>query len=154
MSEADTPPAVGSNDQLPALTSRRATEADAALLAGFNQQLIEDEASPNPMSLPELTARMRDFLAGAYSAVLFDLAGEPVAYALFRAEGDGIFVRQFFVGRAHRGAGIGRQAVSLLLSDYLPPGCRVTVDVLIGNEPALRFWEAAGFRQHAISLER
>jgi GNAT superfamily N-acetyltransferase len=136
------------------LTSRQATEADVAVLAVMNQQLIEDEASANPMSLAELTARMRDFLAGAYSAVLFELTGEPVAYALFRAEGDGIFLRQFFVGRAHRGIGIGRRAMSLLISDYFPPGCRVTVDVLVGNEPALRFWEAAGFRHYAVTLER
>lgn len=137
-----------------ALTSRRATEADTALLAGMNQQLIEDEASANPMSLAELTARMQEFLAGAYSAVLFEIEDKPVAYALFRTEGEGIFLRQLFVSRGHRRSGIGRAAVTILLRDYFPPGCRVTVDVLIANQPALDFWEAAGFQQYAITLER
>lgn len=136
------------------MTSRRATEADAALLAGMNQQLIEDEASANPMTLAELAARMRDFLAGAYSAVLFELDDEPVAYALFRADGEGMFLRQLFVSRSHRRAGIGRAAVAILLRNYFPPDCRVTVDVLIGNQPALRFWESAGFQQYALTLER
>ena len=140
------PPSVG-------LTSRRATEADANLLAGMNQELIEDEASANPMTLAELTARMRELLAGAYSAVLFELAAEPVAYALFRAEGEDRFLRQLFVSRGHRGVGIGRAAVAILLSEYFPPNCRVTVDVLIANQPALRFWEAVGFQQYSITLE-
>ena len=42
----------------PGLTTRRATLADAALLAGMNQQRIEDEVHPNPMTLAELTARI------------------------------------------------------------------------------------------------
>ena len=138
----------------PGLTARRATLADAALLAGMNQQRIEDEVHPNPMTLAELTARMQEDLSGADTAVLFELAEEAVAYALYRADGDGVTLRQFFVSRAHRGSDLGRAALAILIDDYLPPGARLTVEVLLPNDDALRFWEATGFRQHAITLER
>jgi GNAT superfamily N-acetyltransferase len=141
-------------DRWPGLTSRRATLADAALLAGMNQQLIEDEVSPNPLTLAELTARMQEFLSGAHAAVLFELAGEPVAYALFRADGESIALHQFFVRREHPRAELGRAALTMLIDDYFPPGARLTVEVTTPNEAALRFWESVGFRQHAITLER
>lgn len=147
-----TGPAEG--DRWPDLTSRRATLADAALLAGMNQQRIEDELSPDPLTLAELTARMQEDLSGADTAVLFELAGEPVAYALYRADGEGVALRHFFVSRAHRGTSLGRTVLAILINDYLPPGTRLTVEVLLPNESALQFWEAAGFRRHAVTLER
>ncbi len=147
-------PTRGPADRWPGLTSRRAARADAARLAGLNQQLTEDEVIPNPLTLAELTARMQDFLSGAHAAVLFELAEEPVAYALFRADGESIALRQFFVRRGHPRAELGRAALTMLIEDYFPPGARLTVEVQIPNEAALRFWESVGFRRHAIILER
>ena len=42
----------------------------------------------NPMTLPELEARMRGWLAGEYMCALFERAGRVVAYALYRCGPD------------------------------------------------------------------
>ena len=136
------------------LRVRPATVADVSLLAELNRQLIQDEGHRNPMTLPELAERMRGFLAGEYRVHLFELDGEAVAYALWRDDGDAIYLRQFFVDRAHRRAGVGRAAIRLLFDEVFPGNKRVTVDVLIGNDGGRRFWEAVGFRRYALTLER
>jgi GNAT superfamily N-acetyltransferase len=138
----------------PSLTVRRATLDDVQLLAALNHRLIQDEGHRNPMSVVELADRMRGWLGGAYVAHVFELAGAPVAYALWRDDGDAIYLRQFFVDRAHRRAGVGRAAIRLLLDEVFPRNKRVTVDVLIGNDGGRRFWEAVGFRPYSLTLER
>lgn len=42
---------------------RNCDRSDAEALALLNKQLIEDEKSQNPMSLPESEERMRGFLS-------------------------------------------------------------------------------------------
>ena len=133
---------------------RRAALGDVPRLAALNLELILDEGSRNPMTVPELTERMRAWLTGECVAHLFEAAGQPVAYALWRDDGDAIYLRQFFVVRDRRRAGIGRRAIQILLAEVFPPGKRVTLDVLIENEAARRFWEAVGFRPYAMTLER
>jgi GNAT superfamily N-acetyltransferase len=133
----------------------RVTERDdAALLAQMNQELIQDEASTNPMTLVELEVRMRGWLEGEYTAVLFEDEAQPVAYALYRDnEGRGIYLRQFFVARDRRRQGLGRRAMRLLLDEVLEPNTRVALDVLVANQRALSFWRALGFTDHALMLE-
>ena len=132
---------------------RSATLDDAPLLAHLNKQLIEDEGHSNPMTLPELEARMRGWLAGEYRAVLFAQDGAVVAYALYRPEGESIYLRHLFVARERRRMGIGRQAMELLLTRIWPPGTRVTVEALVHNASALAFYRALGFADYAITLE-
>jgi GNAT superfamily N-acetyltransferase len=60
------------------LTFRVATAADLPQLASWNKQLIEDEGHDNTMSLEDLVARMRAWLATEYQAVIFD---EPATSA-------------------------------------------------------------------------
>ena len=89
---------------------RRATLDDSPVLARMNVELIQDEGHSDPMTTAQLEDRMRRWLAAEYSAVLFEDAGEPVAYALFRDnEGHGIFLRQFFVVRHRRRQGQSRR---------------------------------------------
>ena len=137
------------------MTWHRARADEAALLARMNAELIVDEAHPNPMSPLELETRMRGWMAGEYSAIVFEQEGAPVAYALFRDnEGRGILLRQFFVVRERRRESIGRRAFELLVSEVLPHGTRVVVEVLSGNARALAFWQAVGFVDYARTLER
>ena len=136
------------------LDCRPATAADALLLADLNRQLIEDEGHRNPMNLAELTTRMQTWLAGPYRAVIFAQEGEPVAYALYRPEGDGIYLRQFFVARPFRRRGIGRQAMQRLINQIWPPQARISVEVLLNNPTGLAFWQAVGFQPYAITLAR
>lgn len=112
----------------PDLTFRYAIAADLALLAQMNRDLIEDEQVNNQMSVAELEERMRDWLASGYQAVMFEQNDSPVAYALFKPDEYGVYLRQFFVARLHRRLGIGRDAIRTLVRHVFPRGRRVTVE--------------------------
>ena len=71
---------------------------------------------------------------------------------MFRAEEDGVYLRQFFICRNVRRRGYGRGAVGLLLREVLPKGRSVAVEALNHNESALAFWRAVGFQDYARAL--
>ena len=140
------------------MTCRLATLADVELLASLNHQLIQDEGHTNQLTLEQLADRMTKWLQGEHRAVIFEAIEGVVAYALYcvgeRAEGDRfIFLRHFFVQRAQRRKGIGREAMRLLLSDVFPPNARVLLDVLCHNQGARDFWKKLGFKEHCLTLE-
>jgi predicted acetyltransferase len=132
---------------------RRATAEDCSLLAQWNHQLIRDEGHRNRMTAPELEGRMKGWLAGDYTAVLFESAGETVGYALFREQSDEIYLRQFYIVVHRRRRGLGRKAMQLLQSEIWPKNKRLTVDVLVGNTSAIAFWRAVGYRDYCLTLE-
>lgn len=132
---------------------RFACAADAAQLAGMNEELIADEGHHNPMSRAELESRMRTWLSSEYRAVLFERAGQVVAYALYRdGEWGRVHLRHFFVARSARRQGIGSQAVRLLREAVVPEK-RVLLEVLAHNVAGKAFWLAAGFHEYALMLE-
>jgi GNAT superfamily N-acetyltransferase len=135
------------------IAHRPATPADCALLAEMNQQLIVDEGHRNRMTLPELEARMRGWLADDYAATIFDRDSHVVGYALWRQEPESVYLRQFFVTRAHRREGIGRQAIQILTDEVWPRGERVRVEVLVENHAGHAFWQAVGFNDYSTTLE-
>jgi len=135
------------------ITFRRATRDDCARLAELNHQLIRDEGHRNPMTVPGLEQRMKNWLAGEYAAVLFENDGEAVAYALYREEPEEIYLRQLFVVRNRRRQGIGRQAMEILRSQIWPKHKRLTVGVLVQNTGAIAFWRAMGYRDYSLTLE-
>lgn len=133
---------------------RTATLADIEMLAELNHQLIADEGADNPRSVPQLAERMAEWLEGRYRAVLFEEGGAPVAYALYRDDGESIYLRQFFVTRERRRTGVGRDAIARLVNEVFPPGKRVVVEVLAKNARAMAFWHAMGFVDYFMTLER
>jgi RimJ/RimL family protein N-acetyltransferase len=137
------------------MTWREATMDDCQLLGALNHQLIVDENHRNSMSVPELAERMRGFLSGEYTAILFEMGGAVVAYALYHPwEETDLYLRQFFVVRGKRRAGLGREAVGLLFDEVFPPDQRVVVTALSQNKRALAFWSAVGFAEYCVSFER
>jgi GNAT superfamily N-acetyltransferase len=132
---------------------RRATPADAGLLASLNWQLIRDEGHRNSMSGAELEGRMAGWLTGEYEAVLFENAGQALGYALFRREPEHVYVRQFFVRTESRRQGVGRDAFAWLV-EHAWKGQRVRLDVLIGNSTGIAFWRALGFQDYCLTMER
>ena len=134
------------------MTLREASEADVPLLARLNRQLIEDERSPNPMSVAQLDSRIRRWLDANYRAIIFERDSETLAYALFRPDEAGIYLRQFFVCREHRRRGVGRRAFKLLRENVVPPGQSLSLEVLVHNEASLAFWRSLGLREHAMSF--
>ena len=137
----------------PILGFRFARLADAALLSEMNYQLIRDEGHSNPMTLPELLARMKYWLSREYQGVLFEHGGRIVAYAIYRLDPGSVYLRQFFVRPAHRQQGIGRAAMQILLEAILPPRTQVTVEVLYNNKIAHQFWRAVGFNDYSVTLQ-
>lgn len=131
---------------------RFATEADLDLLAQWNHQLIRDEGHRNRMTVPELRQRMRGWLAGDYTAVLFE-EGEAVAYAVYRESPDEVYLRQFFVSRDRRRTGVGRRAIGILRQEIWPSSKRLTLEVLCQNTTGLRFWRAMGYKDYCLTLE-
>lgn len=132
---------------------RQATVDDAALLAGMNRRLIEDEGSRNPMTLAELESRMRGWLEGEYKAVLFECDDGVCAYALYREADDGVYLRQYFVQPNFRRQGFGRAGIKQLLDEALGGTTKVTLEVLASNPEGLAFWRAVGFIDYATTLE-
>jgi len=133
--------------------ARPASLDDCPMLADLNHQLIEDEGHANAMSVSQLEARMRAWLAsGEYRATLFEEGGAVVAYAVFLETPQEVYLRQFFVERGHRRAGIGRRAIAELFASW-PRTKRWTVSVLAGNVPAIAFWRAMGYADYDITMQ-
>lgn len=129
---------------------REAEAGDLPLLARWNRELIEDERADHLLTLAQLEARLRGWLAGEYRALIFEERAEPVAYALFCPDESGVTLRQLFVARARRRRGIGREALRLFRERCVPAGASFSLEVLVHNERALAFWRALGLREHAI----
>jgi predicted acetyltransferase len=132
---------------------RRATPNDFALLAELNHQLIRDEGHRNKMTVAELQARLQNWLASEYAAVIFENCGEIVAYALYCESPEEIYLRQLFVTRNHRRKGFGREAIKILRTKIWPAKKRLTVEVLIKNKTAVAFWRAVGYKDYSLKLE-
>ena len=75
------------------------------------------------------------------------------AYALYRETDDEIYLRQFFVARDRRRAGIGRRAIALLHTCIWPTNKHFTLDVLVGNTAGIAFWRAVGYRDYCLRME-
>ena len=130
-----------------------ANESDLDILAEWNHQLIRDEGHRNQMTVSQLRDRMRQWLAGDYTAVMFSKDNESVAYALFRESEDEIYLRQLFVKRENRNQGIGKEAVRILKEEIWTKSKRLTVDVLSGNKAAIAFWHSVGYKDYCLTLE-
>jgi ribosomal protein S18 acetylase RimI-like enzyme len=140
-------------DKPRAMKYRRATVDDSRLLAELNHQLIRDEGHRNPMTVPQLDSRMRGWLTGDYTAVIFEDEREALAYALCRDGEEEVYLRQFFVVRHRRRQGIGRRAMEILRHRLWSKDKRLVVEVLWHNQAGMAFWRAIGFREYSLALE-
>jgi GNAT superfamily N-acetyltransferase len=143
------------------ITLRLADPQDAPVLAQLNRQLIEDEQSRNPMSLAELEARMRRWLAGDWSALLILCDGQVAGYGLFQLRCDDyfpeqtvVYVRHYCIARGFRRQGLGRAAFERIVADWFPAGATLELDVLESNPTGRLFWDALGFRPYCTTLKR
>jgi predicted acetyltransferase len=128
-------------------------ESDLDILAEWNYQLIQDEGHRNQMTASQLRDRMRQWLSGDYTAVIFRKDGESVVYALYRESEDEIYLRQLFVKRQNRNQGIGREAVRILKEEIWTKSKRLTVDVLSHNKPGIAFRHSVGYKDYCLTLE-
>ena len=136
---------------------RIATLDDVGALARMNRSLVEDEGHRNRFKSDAwLEERMRGFLTGDYEAVLFEHDGKVAAYALYtrhRHDDKTIHLRQIFVERGQRRAGLRREAMRILTEEVWPKEKRITVGVLVDNHAAVAFYKAVGFHEYSLELE-
>jgi GNAT superfamily N-acetyltransferase len=132
---------------------RFAAISDLDVLADWNHQLLRDEDHRNPMTVPELREKMKGWLGGEYTAVIFGTTVEPAAYALYREKTAEVYLRQLFVRRDRRREGIGRTAVAILRNQLWPRHKRRTVEVLTANAPAVAFWRSIDYKDYCLTLE-
>jgi ribosomal protein S18 acetylase RimI-like enzyme len=135
-----------------AMKIRHATLDDIPFLAEFNHQLQEDERAPRLMSNMELVDRLTGWMEADYEAVLFELPGVSVAYALYRPTEEGMYIRQFCVLRSHQRRALGRRAIALFRKEIIAANQALYLEAYVHNEEAIAFWQALGFRQHTISF--
>jgi bis(5'-nucleosidyl)-tetraphosphatase len=137
------------------------------MLAEMNASLIQAEGSDNPMTLEELRYRMNAFLMEeGYQAALFEYDGAAedeaaadagasederaaVGYVLYRVEPAYTYVRQFYVSEKMRGRGVGSEMFTRMRETEWAQAAEIQLDVLEGNQDALKFWEGHGFEPRA-----
>src|SRR6266508_4498006 len=121
---------------------RQPTADDLSQLGEWNAALIRDEGHDNPMSVAELTERMRQWLAGEYRARIFVCDDVDAGYALYRDLSEFVHLRQFYVAPERRRRGSGAAALQALREHEFSAGKRVLVEAMSWNAAALAFWRA------------
>lgn len=132
---------------------REAGQGDVDILAEMNKAMIRDSGHKNPMTVPELRARMTGWLQGEYKAFIFSVDGDDVGYGVFRHDPEWIYLRQFYIRPEKRRQGYGLKAVEWLKRVPWKSCGKIRLDVLVGNEQAIAFWRAAGFEDYCITME-
>ncbi|PAX06930.1 GNAT family N-acetyltransferase [Sphingomonas lenta] len=139
------------------ISIRPARPGDEALVLRFVRELAAFEREPDAVEAGE--AEFRDALFGpdpAAEAVIAELDGEPVGFALFFYNFStwtgrpGLYLEDLYVTPAARGRGVGRALLQHLARVALERGCaRFEWAVLDWNADAIAFYRALG----AVGME-
>jgi GNAT superfamily N-acetyltransferase len=139
-------------EKLPPVQLRAATEADAPLVYGFIRKLAEYGDISDEVTATE--ADVRAALSGprpVAQAILAYVGEEPAGVALFSLSfasflgKPGIYIEDFFVEQAHRNRGIGKLMLVHLAKLGRDRGCgRLEWSVLNWNERAMEFYQSFG----------
>jgi GNAT superfamily N-acetyltransferase len=133
------------------LRIRLATEADAELIFGLILELATYEKLADRVAGDAEVLRGSLFEQGAAEALLLELDGETVGYAIFFTTfstfecRSGVWLEDVYVKPEHRRGGIGRAVMEHLAGLALQRGhVRLEWCALEWNEPALEFYESLG----------
>ena len=137
------------------------TDSELTLVAKLNQQLQIDEGARLRMSVEQIEARLRGWLAERYRVFIGRHDGEVVGYLICIEEDDPcppgrrmMYIRQLFVTRDARRQGFGRAIVERFIVERVPEGMPVEMDVLTNNTNGRAFWEAVGFVPRLTRMRR
>jgi ribosomal protein S18 acetylase RimI-like enzyme len=132
--------------------------SDVDILSEMNKELIEDEKSENPMTISELTNRMKDFLNNDWKAILLVMGDQIVGYALYQERVDvnrknnTVYLRQYYIRRQYRRRGLGKSGIDLLRTKLFQ-NSTISLDVLESNPGGERFWEEIGFKKYYTNMK-
>jgi GNAT superfamily N-acetyltransferase len=133
---------------------REATADDAALILRFIRELAIYEKAESSVQTDEVGIRESLFGAGAKArALICEADGAAIGYAVYFYNystwlgRNGIYLEDLYVSPASRGSGAGKALLQHIARQAVAEGCgRFEWSVLDWNEPAIRFYEAAGAR--------
>lgn len=130
---------------------RPAAEADCELLFALILELAEYEKLGDKVAGDPEVLRRTLFEQRAAEALIIELGGEPVGYAIFFTTfssfecRSGVWIEDVYVRPQKRRGGIGRVAMEHIAALALERGhVRLEWTALDWNEPALRFYEGLG----------
>jgi GNAT superfamily N-acetyltransferase len=131
---------------------RPAQRQDIGLLLTMIRELADYErAADRALGTEELLAAALFDPPPAAEAVIADVAGEPVGFALFHGTFStwlcqpGLWLEDLYVRPEHRGGGVGWALLTHVARLGVQRGCgRVEWSALDWNTPALRFYDRLG----------
>ena len=133
---------------------RPTTEADMELLFGLILELAEYEKLAHAVAGDPETLRRTLFEQRAAEALIVELDGEAIGYAIFFTTfssfecRSGVWIKDIYVRPEKRRGGIGRAVMEHIAALALDRGhVRLEWTALDWNEPALRFYEKLGATQ-------
>lgn len=138
-----------------ALSIRRATSADAALIHRLICALALYEREPDAVeATPESLRAQLEQEPPPFECLIAEWAGEPAGFALYYPTYStwrgkvGIHLEDLFVPEEQRGRGIGAALLASLAKELVSRGgARLEWNVLDWNEPARRFYQELGAQQ-------
>jgi GNAT superfamily N-acetyltransferase len=135
---------------------RAAQPDDTATLLGLIGELAEYEELADAVNGTAELLSAALFDAKAAEALIAEVDGEAVGYAIFFATFStfecrrGLWVEDLFVRPEHRRRGAGRALLARIAELAVERGCaRLEWSALDWNEPTLRFYEKIGARHLA-----
>jgi GNAT superfamily N-acetyltransferase len=131
------------------LNIRAAEPADVELIYSLIIELARYERAPEQVTgTPELLTEALFGEQRSAEALVAELDGEPVAYALYHGTFStwecrpGLWLEDLYVPPEHRRGGIGRALLARVAAIAVARGCtRLEWTALHWNEPALDFYE-------------
>ena len=138
----------------PDLVIRPVTPEDMEVLANLVRELaVYEKMEQHARGTPDDFRRNLFGPRPSAEAVLVELSGEPVGFALwfttfstFRGQ-PSLYLEDVFVRPAYRGRGIGKALLAMLARLVTERGCgKLEWSVLNWNEPALGFYRSLGAR--------
>jgi GNAT superfamily N-acetyltransferase len=133
---------------------RPASEADMDVLFGLILELAEYEKLADKVTGSPAVLRRTLFEQRAAEALIVELEGEAIGYAIFFTTfssfecRSGIWIEDIYIRPDRRRDGIGRTVMEHLAALALERGhVRLEWTALDWNEPALRFYEKLGATQ-------
>ena len=144
-------------------TVRAAQLSDLSQLAKMNSRLVDDQGSENPFSLKEYEDRFREWLdTNIWTVDVFLHDGQVMGYSVYQERTDYydpkeavIYIRQYYIERAHRRLGLGKAAFQILIDTRFPKHVQsIALDVMATNSAGQNFWKKMGFNEYFIAMKK
>ena len=133
------------------LKIRETNEKDCILILSLIKEIAEYEKMSDQVIATEESLKESIFKNNRAEAVILELDGKAVGYALFFYNfstfigRSGLYLEDIFIKKEFRGRGIGKEAFKFLIKKAKEEGCkRMEWTCLNWNEPSIKFYKSLG----------